>query len=66
MPRIPTSSNDTREFLDTGVLARYLVGDTPYLAARVSALIDSARPLCVSLVVSAELGYVLTRLCHVR
>lgn len=47
--------------LDTSVVARYLVGDSPEHAACAAALIDSERPLRISLIVLAELGFLLTR-----
>jgi predicted nucleic acid-binding protein len=49
------------DFVDTSVLARYLIQDAPDLGSRAAALIDSDTPLCVSMIVLAELGYVLTR-----
>jgi len=48
-------------FLDTSVLARYLVQDHPELGRRAAALIDSSARLSVSLVILTELAFVLTR-----
>jgi predicted nucleic acid-binding protein len=56
---IETSS--TPDLLDTSVIARYLIGDAPEQAARAVVLIDSDRPLRISLIVLAELGFLLTR-----
>jgi predicted nucleic acid-binding protein len=61
---MPTMKGDNAmapELLDTSVLARYLVGDAPDLAARARSLVDSYRPLRISLVALAEIGYLLTR-----
>jgi predicted nucleic acid-binding protein len=49
------------EFLDANVIARYLVGDTPSLASRASALIESTRQLYIPVVILAEVGFVLTK-----
>jgi predicted nucleic acid-binding protein len=49
------------ELLDANVIVRYLVGDTPDLASRATALIESARHLYIPVVILAEVGFVLTR-----
>jgi predicted nucleic acid-binding protein len=49
------------EFLDTNTIARYLVQENPDMTARAAALIDSERSLCISVVVLAEVGYLLTK-----
>ena len=56
---MPDSMPST-EFLDTCVLARYLVQDDAAHGARAAALIDSDRPLRIGVVVLAELGFLLT------
>ena len=47
------------EFPDTNAVVRYRVRDDPALAARATALIDSERPLFLSIVTVAEIGFVL-------
>ena len=62
LARMSASDPDPPDLLDTNVVARYLVGDAPQLAARAAALIDSDHPLRISVIALAELGFVLTRL----
>jgi predicted nucleic acid-binding protein len=52
----------TLELRDANVIVRYLVGDTPDLASRAAALIESTRQLHIPVVILAELGFVLTRI----
>lgn len=47
-------------FLDTNLLARYLLDDPPELAERAARIIDSAIDLYVTDVILAEAGYVLS------
>lgn len=49
------------ELLDTSVMARYLIGDHPEMERRAVALIDSDRPLHISVVALAEIGFLLQR-----
>jgi predicted nucleic acid-binding protein len=58
---MPASEAGSPGLLDTSVIARYLVGDEPTMAARAAALIDSDRHLRISVIVLAELGFLLTR-----
>jgi predicted nucleic acid-binding protein len=61
-PSLPDPTGESRavDFLDTNTLARYLIRDNPSMTDRAAALIDSNRPLRVSVVVLAETGYLLT------
>ncbi len=49
------------DFLDANPVLRYLIEDNPPQTARARALIESDRPLRISLLTLAEVGYVLTR-----
>jgi predicted nucleic acid-binding protein len=49
------------EFLDTNPVVRYLVRDNVEFATRAEALIDSGRPLRLSVVTIAEIAFVLVR-----
>ncbi len=52
-------------FLDTNSIARYLVRDEPDHARRAAALIESAQPLRISIVVLVELAFVLSKLYRI-
>lgn len=47
------------EFLDSDVICRYLVNDHPELSPRAARLIDSSRPLRISILTLAEVAHVL-------
>jgi predicted nucleic acid-binding protein len=47
------------EFLDSDVICRYLTNDDPQLSLRAAALIDSERPLRISILILAEVAHVL-------
>jgi predicted nucleic acid-binding protein len=54
------------EFLDTNAIARYLVEENPEMTARAATLIDSERSLRISVVVLAEVGYLLTKFYRIE
>jgi predicted nucleic acid-binding protein len=54
-----------RDFLDANPVLRYLIEDNPPQTARARALIESDRPLWISILTLAEVGYVLTRVYRV-
>jgi predicted nucleic acid-binding protein len=56
---------DVSDFLDTNPVLRYLIQNNAEQTARATALIESDRPLRISIVTLAELGYVLTRVYNV-
>jgi predicted nucleic acid-binding protein len=64
---VTTSSNGpaATEFLDANPILRYLLGDHAAHSARAAALIESERPLRISLVTLAEVAYVLLRVAGV-
>jgi predicted nucleic acid-binding protein len=47
------------EFLDSDVICRYLMNDHPTLSPRAAGLIDSDRPLRISVLILAEVSHVL-------
>jgi predicted nucleic-acid-binding protein len=53
------------EFLDTNTIVRYLVRDDPGMAGRAAALIESDRRLRLSVLILAEIGFVLTKVYRI-
>lgn len=54
------------DFLDANTILRYLIRDTPGQSERASALIEADTPLRISVVVLAEVGFVLTKFYRVN
>src|SRR6266511_3449456 len=50
-----------RDFLDTNTILRYLIQDHPDQTQRAGHLIEGDTPLRISVVVLAEVGFVLTK-----
>ncbi len=53
-------------FLDANVIVRYLVADNVELAARAAELIEGELKFSVSILVLAEIGYVLTKVYQIE
>jgi predicted nucleic-acid-binding protein len=64
----PSAAGETSglvEFLDTNTVVRYLVRDDAGMAKRAAALIESDRSLRISVLILAEIGFVLTRVYRI-